>query len=144
MPTTGEVDPSQGADGWKSSFSHDDEIAIPGYQRVYLEDYHMWVDYTGTERTTIYRFNFTEKAEANILTNLGGYLGNSTMINADVRKVGQTEFEGSFDSSGRFWGGPENVKIFFVAEYNKPFKSFNGWNEKEILSNIENLKGTPK
>lgn len=144
MPTTGKIDPTKGAEGWKSSFSHDDEIAIPGYQRVYLEDHHIWVDYTSTERTTLYRFNFTEKTEANILTNLGGYLGNSTMINADVRKVGQTAFEGSFDSSGRFWGGPENVKVFFVAEFNKPFKAFNGWNEKEIVSNIENLKGTPE
>ncbi len=64
------------------------------------------------------------------------------MINADVRKVGQTAFEGYFDLSGRFWGGPENVKIFFVAKFDKPFKAFNGWNENEILSNIENLKGT--
>lgn len=141
MPTTGKVDPTMGNEGWKSSFNHDDEIAIPGYQRVFLEDHKVWVDFTSTERTTIYRFRFTEKSEADILTNLGGYLGNTTMINADVSKVGDSGFEGSVDSSGRFWGGPENVKVFFVAQFDKPFNSFDGWNEREVLTNIDGIKG---
>ncbi|WP_411031235.1 GH92 family glycosyl hydrolase [Spongiimicrobium sp. 3-5] len=142
MPTLGNIDPTQGAQGWKSKFSHDDEIAMPGYQRLYLKDHKVWTELTSTKRTTLYRFKFTEADEANILANLGGYLGNSTMINANVEKVGNTEFEGSFDSSGRFWGGPENVKIFFVVKFNTPFKSFNGWNEKENLSHIKKLAGT--
>jgi predicted alpha-1,2-mannosidase len=142
MPTTGKIDPTKGSEGWKSSFSHDDEIAMPGYQRLYLKDHNLWVDYTSTVRTNIYRFKFTEKGESNILTNLGGYLGNSTMINANVKKISNTEFAGSFDSSGRFWGGPENVKIFFTVQFNKPFKTFDGWNEKEVLTNITELKGT--
>tara|TARA_R110000744_G_scaffold66098_3_gene135150 strand:+ start:7403 stop:10120 length:2718 start_codon:yes stop_codon:yes gene_type:complete len=142
MPTTGVIDPTKGADAWKSNFSHDDEIAVPGYHRLYLKDHKIWVDYTSTVRTNIYRFKYTEDGEADILANLGGYLGNSTMINADARKVSDSEFEGSFDSSGRFWGGPENVKIFFVATFDKPFESFNGWNEKEILKDINGIKGT--
>lgn len=144
MPTSGKINPTKGEQGWKSTFSHGDEIAIPGYQRVYLEDYDIWTELTSTKRTTIYRFKFTKDVEANILTNLGGYLGNSTMINADVRKINNTEFEGSFDSAGRFWGGPEKVKIFFCAKFDKPFESFNGWNEKEQLKNIKSLKGTHK
>lgn len=144
MPTTGNINPSDGAQAWKSNFSHDDEIAMPGYQRIYLEDHDIWTELTSTKRTAIYRFKYTKDAETNILTNLGGYLGNSTMINADVKKVSDNEFEGSFDSSGRFWGGPENVKIFFTIKFDKPFKSFDGWNEKEELKNITSLKGTPK
>jgi predicted alpha-1,2-mannosidase len=144
MPTTGNIDPTIGQEAWKSSFSHDDEIAMPGYQRLYLKDHNLWVDYTSTERTNIYRFKYTQKGESNILANLGGYLGNSTMINADVKKVSNSEFVGSFDSSGRFWGGPENVKIYFTVQFNKPYKMLNGWNEKEILNNINELKGTSK
>jgi len=144
MPTTGKVNPKEGEQGWKSTFNHGDEIAMPGYQRVYLENYDIWTEMTSTERTTIYRFKFTKDSETNILTNLGGYLGNSTMINADVNKVSNSEFEGSFDSAGRFWGGPEKVKIFFNIKFDKPFKSFDGWNEKEQLKNIKSLKGTDK
>jgi putative alpha-1,2-mannosidase len=39
MPTTGDVDPTRGEQGWKSKFTHDGEIMEPGYQRVYLERY---------------------------------------------------------------------------------------------------------
>ena len=38
MPTTGIIDPTLGETHWKSRFSHDDELAYPGYQRVYLKD----------------------------------------------------------------------------------------------------------
>lgn len=142
MPTTGNIDPTQGMDAWKSEFSHDDEIAMPGYQRVYLKDHKVWVELTSTERTSLYKFKFTEQEEANILTNLGGYLGNSTMINARVNKVDQSELEGSFDSAGRFWGGPEEVKVYFVIKFDKPFKTLNGWDEHNNLKDIDHLVGT--
>lgn len=144
MPTTGNIDPTQGMDSWKSEFSHEDEIAMPGYQRVYLKDHKVWVELTSTERTSLYKFKFTEKEEANILTNLGGYLGNSTMINARVNKVNQSELEGSFDSTGRFWGGPEEVKVYFVIKFDKPFKTLNGWDEVNNLKDIDHLTGTSK
>jgi len=63
------------------------------------------------------------------------------MINANVKKAGPTELEGSFDSAGRFWGGPENVKVFFVVQFDKPFDSLDGWNEKQIDRNIESVQG---
>ena len=39
MPTTGNVDPTLGEENWKSSFMHEEEIAQPGYHRMYLKDY---------------------------------------------------------------------------------------------------------
>lgn len=140
MPTTGNIDPTQGDQGWKSYFSHDDEIAMPGYQRVFLEDHKIWVEMTSTERAAIYKFKYTQGNEqADVLTNLGGYLGNATMNNAKVSKVNNTEFEGSFDSSGRFWGGPEDVKIFFVVQFDKPYSKLNGWDDAKNMSDITKL-----
>ncbi|WP_339893489.1 GH92 family glycosyl hydrolase [uncultured Algibacter sp.] len=142
MPTSGTIDPTAGDQAWKSGFSHDDEIAMPGYQRLYLNKHDVWTELTSTKRATIYRFKYTKKNKAQILTNLGGYLGNSTMINADVKKVSQTELEGSFDSAGRFWGGPEKVKIHFVIQFDKPFESLDGWSDKKKFKNISSLQGT--
>ena len=71
----------------------------------------------------MYRFKYTQDSEASILTNLGGYLGNSTMTQAEVKKVNNTEFEGSFFSSGRLWGGPKEIKVFFVVQFDKSFES---------------------
>ncbi|MFY0628484.1 MAG: GH92 family glycosyl hydrolase [Reichenbachiella sp.] len=144
MPTTGSIDPTKGEQNWKSSFSHQDEIAQPGYQRVYLEDYNTWVELTSTKRTTQYRFKYSQKSSAKILTNIGGYLGNSTMIGGRIKPVGETGFEGSFLSSGRLWGGPKEVKVFFVVEFDQPFIALNGWNEHEIIPNFKEIIASKK
>ena len=142
MPTTGQVDPRLGDQEWKSSFSHEDEIAQPGYQRLFLEKYGTWVEYTGTKRSILYRFTYTDKMDASILTNLGGYLGSTTMIGADVQRVGNTAFEGSFISSGRLWGGPEKIKVFFAVSFEKPFETLDGWSDKDFMEDIDELKGS--
>lgn len=141
MPAKAIVNPTGGESSWKSKFSHDDEIVQPGYQRVYLRDSKIWVELTSTDRVSFYRFKYTETAHTQILANLGGYLGNSTMANADVKKINSKELEGSFSSIKRYWGGPKDVKLYFVIQFDKPFKSLNGWKGLQQLSNISTLKG---
>ena len=120
MPSTGEVDPSRWHEGWKSEFSHNSEIVQPGYHRVFLEKYNTWVEQTATDRVSLYRLRYTEDAEAKILLNLGGYVSTSTMTGARVTKVSATELEGSINTVGRIWGGPENVRIFFALQLDRP------------------------
>ena len=120
MPATGEINPSLWHNGWKSKFSHDGEIVQPGYHRVFLHKYKTWVEQTCTERVSFYRMRYTEDGTASMLFNLGGYVSNSTMTGAVVSKFSDTEIEGSFNAIGRLWGGPKNVKIFFVARFDKP------------------------
>lgn len=141
MPVKMDVNPTGGQQAWKSRFSHDDEIVQPGYQRLFLQQSKTWVEQTATERVSFYRFTYTQNMAAQILTNLGGYVGNSTMANADVRKISDTEFEGSFSSTKRYWGGPKDVKIFFVIQLDKPCKSFDGWRGSERFKNITSLQG---
>ncbi|SHJ88392.1 alpha-1,2-mannosidase, putative [Tangfeifania diversioriginum] len=141
MPTTSDVDPRLGKQGWKSKFSHDDEIVQPGYQRVFLRDYKTWVELTATDRVTFHRFRFTENMKAQILTNLGGYVGNSAMEDASVKKINNHEFVGSFNSTDRFWGGPKNVSIYFIAQFDKPFNELNGWTGDERFDDITEITG---
>lgn len=142
MPTTGEVDPTKGEQEWKSKFSHEGEIVQPGYHRVYLNDYKIWVEQTCTDRVSFYRMRYTEDCVSNILLNLGGFVGTATMTNADVRKVSDTEIEGSVSTVGRLWGGPEDVKIYFVMRFDKPFEGLDGWNDTERQQGISSLKGS--
>ena len=144
MPTTGNIDPRGWQQAWKSSFSHDDEIAQPGYYRVFLRDYKIWVEQTATDRVSMYKFRFTENGEADILTNLGGYMGSTTMTQANVEKINNQEIQGSFVSAGRMWGGPKEVKVFFVIQFDKPFDQLNGWNDQKILSDVDGLVGPDK
>lgn len=141
MPAREDVDPTKGERAWKSEFSHDDEIVQPGYHRVYLKDADVWTELTTTERVSLYRFRFTKKMKTQILTNLGGRLGETTMENAIVKKTAVNEFEGSISTTGRYWGGPRDVKVFFVVQFDKPFAHLNGWKGKVSTADISQLEG---
>lgn len=141
MPATDNENPSLGEAGWKSEFSHDDEIVQPGYHRVFLRNNKIWTEQTSTDRVTFYRFKYTTDSKARIIVNLGGYLSNSTMVNAKVNRISNTEIEGSFSSVKRYWGGPKDVKIFFVIQFDKPFKSLDSWKGSDQATNVSSAEG---
>ena len=118
MPTTG-----KSTQDWGSTFSHDGEIVQPAYHRLFLERYGIWVEQTCADRASLYRLTFTEGDSAHILLNLGGYIATSTMVNPHITKTTDRCIQGYFDTTGRLWGGPDVVRIFFTAEFNKPFAS---------------------
>ncbi len=142
MPTTGEVNTLLWHDGWKSEFSHNSEIVQPGYHRVFLDKYKTWVEQTATDRVSFYRMRYTEDAAANVLLNLGGYVSTSTMTGAKVKKVSDTKIEGSFNSVGRLWGGPTNIKIYFALQFDKPMDRLDNWIGGKNQTNINSLEAT--
>ncbi|TWF39996.1 putative alpha-1,2-mannosidase [Chitinophaga polysaccharea] len=144
MPTTGAISPNKGEQGWKSTFSHDGEIVQPGYQRLYLDNYKLWVEQTAGDRVSFYRFTYTEDALSNILVNLGGYVSAVTMTDARVEKVSNTRLEGSVNTTGRLWGGPENVRIYFAIDFEKPFETLNGWDGHNDLTDVKTVTGSPE
>jgi predicted alpha-1,2-mannosidase len=141
MPAALSVDPRGGQQAWKSRFSHDSELVNPGYQRVFLENPKTWVEFTASDRVAFYQFRFTQSVKTQIITNLGGKVSNVTMANASVDKINNQRYEGSFSTVDRFWGGPEDVKVFFVAEFDKPFQQLNGWTGKSFFEDIKTVKG---
>lgn len=141
MPGTAQTERLKGQQGWKGKFSHTSEIVHPGYHRLFLEENKIWVENTVTDRVSLYRFTYTKSATANILTNLSGYVSNSTMSDANVKKVSQQEFEGSFSTIKRYWGGPNEVKIFFVIQFDQPFSSLDGWENGKVVSNVNKVSG---
>ncbi len=141
MPANISVNPTGGENAWKSEFSHDDELVQPGYQRLYLKQPKTWVELTATERVSFYRFRYNQDMPTQILVNLGGYMGNSTMANAAIKKINDKEFVGSFSSVKRYWGGPKDVKVYFVIQLDKATQSLDGWKGKTLLKNLSDLNG---
>lgn len=141
MPADISVNPTGGEKAWKSQFSHDAELVQPGYHRLFLQQPRTWVELTATERVSFYRFRFTRDMPTQILVNLGGYLGNSTMADAAIKKINDTEFEGSFSSVKRFWGGPKDVKVYFDVQFDKATKSLDGWKGTALINGISELNG---
>lgn len=142
MPATTAQDPSGGRQSWKSAFSHDDEIVQPGYHRIMLQQNKIWVEQTTTERVSFYRFRYTRPSNARIILDVGSTVLNcSTSENAIVTRVNAQEIEGSFHSTKRFWGGPSDIPVFFVVQFDKPFQSLNAWQKGKEKMNIVNVSG---
>ncbi|MCP4258761.1 MAG: glycoside hydrolase family 92 protein [Planctomycetes bacterium] len=139
MPVTGNVDPTRGEQGWKSKFSHDSEIIQPGYHRLFLDRYRCWVEMTCTDRVSLYRMTYTKDGLADILLSLGGWLGSVSQVGANVKKAGDSRIEGSVSMTNRLWGGPELTTVFFVMEFDQPFKKLDGWKGLKRLKDISAL-----
>lgn len=140
MPATINEEMTSGNLGWKSLFNHDDEIVQPGYHRVMLQNNKIWVEQTATERVNFYRYRYTKDTDARIIINLSGKVSNSVMKDAKIKKVSDYEIEGSVSTVDRFWGGPKDVKVFFVIKFDKPFK-LKGWNNGEEKNDFTTLEG---
>lgn len=141
MPAAGDVDPMQGMTGWKSSFSHDSEIIQPGYHRLYLDRYDAWVEYTATDRTALYRVNYTRGERGRLLVDAGSRLGSCSMNRATLHRMSDTVILGELTTTDRFWGGPDSVALFFVLESNRPFASVDGWNEQGVMPGADVIAG---
>ena len=141
MPTTGIINPTLGEQKWKSKFSHDDEIVQPGYHKMYLKDYGIWLEQTAGQRVSFYKFTYTKDNVSSILLNLGGYVSTSTMTDAVVHKADDYTIEGEFNTVGRLWGGPDKVKFYFVAKFDKPFEQMDAWSDNEIFTDVDDVIG---
>ena len=76
QPTTGEIrldvgDPkTPNPAGYRSSFSHDEESASPGYYRVLLKDYGINVELTATAHAGFHKYTFPASDQAHIIVDL--------------------------------------------------------------------------
>ncbi|MGZ5254545.1 MAG: glycoside hydrolase domain-containing protein, partial [Flavitalea sp.] len=141
MPSVQSVDPTKGESGWKSAFNHDDEIVQPGYHRLFLQDHKIRVDQTITDRVSFYKFQYLQDSDARIIINLGGHLANSTMENAVVKRISDKEIEGSFSSTKRYWGGPKDVKMFFVIRFDQPINDLEAWKGANHSKEVQEISG---
>lgn len=127
MPTTGEANPNLGEKEWKSSFSHHTETIEPGYHKLFLDRYKTQVEYTSTDRTAFYRLTYREKARANLLLQLGGFVGAVSYVGGNAKLVSATRIEGSHGMTDRLWGGPKLSHVYFVIELDRPILRMDGW-----------------
>ncbi|GDY58804.1 hypothetical protein SVIO_094270 [Streptomyces violaceusniger] len=123
MPTTGavsDVDP----DHYRSTYSHDDEEATPGYYRVGLKSYGIDAELTATQRTGWQRYTFPATGAANVLFNTGK--ANQKVFGSEIRVVGDRTVEGRVEA-GNFCAGKDRHTVYFTATFDRPFASYGTW-----------------
>ncbi len=126
MPVAGEVDLARGMDGWKSSFSHDSEIIMPGYHRLFLDRYATWVEYTATDRVAFFRLNGTTDAVPGLVLDAASVMGSCTMTEGRFTWLDERRIACTFQTTDRFWGGPDRVALSFVLEADHPMETAAG------------------
>ena len=126
MPVTGPVPTYPGrletpADGWRSTFSKDDEHTHPGYYSVILSDYGVRAELTATRRVGYQRFTFPQSDDSHILLNIGNRQGESgRVLDACIEVTGSRTVEGYVITKPEYvrkYQPGATVPMYFHAEF---------------------------
>ena len=101
-----------------SAFSHNDEIAIPGYYSVYLKDYDVRTELTASLRAGFHRYSFPKNKQAGIYINLSRTIHNRRLIKSEINVVNDREIQGMKQVQG--WA--PNRFVYFHAQFSEPFE----------------------
>jgi predicted alpha-1,2-mannosidase len=119
LPVVGEMAQALDCKRFKSGFSHDQELAQPGYYRVRLDKYDVLAELTATAHAGMHRYTFPASSQSHILIDLVHGLG-SKPADAELKVEGDAALSGFRRSDG--WA--KDKTIYFVVECSAPFKGF--------------------
>mgnify|MGYP002567452138 FL=1 len=131
MPVVGGVTYARGSaddpqSGLWSYADRREEIARPGYYSVPLTRYGILAEMTATARVGLHRYTFPASADAAVVFDLenGGCWDKAT----------ETHLEQESDRCISGWrystGWAEDQRVYFVAEFSKPFEKFETVNDR--------------
>lgn len=101
---------------YKSSYSHSNEKASPGYYQVFLEDPKINVELTASQRTAFHKYTFAKNDKQSVIIDLGFAINWDKALKTGITIEDQYTISGYRFSTG--WA--KNQKVFFVAKFSKP------------------------
>lgn len=127
MPTTGKLQLNPGTEdrpenGYRSRFSHTNEVAEPGYYKVKLDDHNILAEMTTTTRTGFHQYTFPKADQAHIILDLmaGIYNYEDKNVWTFVRVENDTLITGYRQTHG--WSRTRTV--YFAMSFSKPFTQY--------------------
>lgn len=133
MPTTGALQLNPGtADapekGYRSTFSHNNEKASPGYYAVTLDDHDILAELTATTRTGVHRYTFNKGGDAHIILDMvhGIYIYDDKNVWTFIRVENDTLVTGYRQTSG--WARTRT--LYFAVAFSRPVESYGFVNEE--------------
>lgn len=131
MPTVGELKLNPGTaheprSGFRSAFSHNNEVAEAGYYKVKLDDYNILAELTATNRVGFHQYTFPQSDQAHIILDLmyGIYNYEDKNVWTFVRVENDTLITGYRQTNG--WGRTRTV--YFAMAFSKPFYQYGNKN----------------
>ena len=127
MPTTGPLQLNPGTadrpqSGYRSAFSHRNEVAEPGYYKVKLDDHNITAELTATTRVGFHQYTFPGTEQAHIILDMmaGIYNYPDKNVWSYVRIENDSLVTGYRQTTG--WGRTRTE--YFAMQFSKPFKAY--------------------
>ncbi|MEZ4855519.1 MAG: GH92 family glycosyl hydrolase [Gelidibacter sp.] len=117
MPTN-KVDFNNGADGkkgYKAHFSHDNEMAEPGYYKVHLDATNIDVELTVSKRSGVQKYQFSNSKPQIVILDLEH---RDEVLGSKIHVISNTEVSGYRHSKA--WA--TNQMLFYNIQFSRPFK----------------------
>jgi len=116
MPTN-EVIFNNGADGekgYRSSFSHDNEVATPGYYSVHLDNTNIDVSLTVSDRSGIHNYTFPSESDQVVILDL---VHRDIVLDSKLDVIDKSHISGYRFSSS--WA--KDQRLFYDIEFSRPY-----------------------
>lgn len=127
VPTTGPLQLNPGTadrpgSGYRSAFSHSEELARPGYYRVRLKDHNIRAELSASTRVGMHRYTFPASDSAHIVLDLvaGIYHYDQKNVWTFLRMENDTLLTGYRQTSG--WARTRT--LYFAIRFSKPVASY--------------------
>ncbi|MCK7559275.1 hypothetical protein MKQ70_31635 [Chitinophaga sedimenti] len=155
MPTTGalQLNPGTANDpksGYRSAFSHANEVAEPGYYKVKLDDHDIQAELTASNRVGFHQYTFHKSQNAHIILDFmaGIYNYENKNVWTFVRVVNDTLITGYRQTAG--WARTRTV--YFAMTFSKPIKQYGHrsytndvykgfWRKFDVTQNFPEMAG---
>ena len=149
MPTTGAIQFEPGTrenpdSGYRSRFSHQNEVAKAGYYSVILDDYQIKAELTATKRVGFHRYSFGKDETANLVIDMAHSFKTDSILNGTIKIINDTLIVGSHRSKG--WGeGTEKYfakhSVYFAARLSKPIRNASFFVDGKVIENVKEVQG---
>ncbi len=142
FPSVGENSQRNYRTGRFNSFTHQDEVAFPGYYAVKFPKQGVLAELTAAAHTGFHRYTFSGTETPHIIIDVASALGHAKTQEGEVYiSPEKQEVNGTIRTFGSFGGRYGGAKIYFVAQFNQPFKGYSIWENKQSYLNKSEGKG---
>ncbi len=143
MPTTSVQfnNGSDGKKGYRSRFSHKNEVAQPGFYKVLLDDTSVDVELTVSERSGIHKYQYPTAQNQMLILDL---LHRDELLSGSIKRISDTELSGHRHSKA--WA--KQQKLYYYIKFSHPISvdlgaSKSQYKNKKAAFQFDNPKNEP-
>jgi predicted alpha-1,2-mannosidase len=133
MPVSGKLAVTESAR--VSTFTHENEVANPGYYSVHLDTWDTTAEVTPTLRGARFQFTYGKTRNAYVVLDVfkSEKICSVQIISSENKVIGI--------ACNNHGGTPDNFANYFIIQFDRPFSSYGVWSDNKTQPGIAKLEG---